>query len=218
MTNVGEVDFLVDFDGRGLPAKTRAIGEKAGAAGGQAMNKSFNREATKGFEKQFSALGGRIERTMARTGKLSGIKFDKSLRASVKSGVQGLTDELAVVFGKRNRIDNYAKKFDTVGDAVRKLQADLRYLSDRKVLGNDRWLELSDALQKWRLEAEKAETAARDLADRQAEVTRVMAERERGLRIETDRLDAALSGRTGFDDYARKAGGTWYVAQVFGTE
>jgi phage-related protein len=111
----GRAEIIVDADGSGLPAQTRAIGEKAGASGGDSMAKSWDKSFTDGMKKALSGFSrslktwnkniadsdqniGKFRRSIQAFGKTLGnttpmIRFRLGIDGIAKS-IKGMTREM----------------------------------------------------------------------------------------------------------------------------
>jgi phage-related protein len=160
---IGEVDFLVDFDGRGLPGKARKIGAEAGAEGG--------REFNKGFSKELSGLSKELRSTMDRDGALAGATFTESMRNAIRQNRQGISDELAGVFGKKSGLSQFIKQTGDVDLALSDLRDKMRELNGEGGLSAEMYDNLNGQLDAFeektrvaRVEQERSRAAMRGVS------------------------------------------------------
>lgn len=121
---VGEVKFLVDFDGKGLPAKTKALGEEMGDGAGQEFKKNFSKHLTE--------LGREMRAQMLKEGRESGESygqsFSDSMRDIVRRNKTKNANILADVFGTKEGFADFAKDFERPQEAIDSLRAKMHEL------------------------------------------------------------------------------------------
>jgi hypothetical protein len=188
---IGRVEFLVDLDGKNLPRQARRIGEQIGKDGGDAAGDEFNNS----FSKRISGLGNEIQSVLERKGRLAGETFGRSLNRYSQTEFRKMQANLAAILSDQKVFADFARGFDSVDDAVDRLNADLDLLSNQWikqvddsgrvtkqwVLTRDRADELSDAAANMgeslkALNVEQAENARRaeDLESRYARLVRAV--------------------------------------------
>lgn len=138
---IGEVDFIVDFDGRALPTKARRIGEQAGAT------------ASKGFRTRFddgmTTLGRELAEEMDDAGELAGITFTDSMMARVRQRKAALSDELADVFFAEGGLKSYFDRSEDVDGATVVLREKMRLLRQEGGLTDQMWERLHRSLNRY---------------------------------------------------------------------
>lgn len=182
---VGSVHFNSTIDGSKMPADAQREGDRAGKAG----SKSFDKSWKKGFEKTLNDSAVRSYRSWVRSGSKDGNAYGNTYGRAFTTRLDRFMKEARDNF-ERLRLDpgfmdDFAKKFDNAGDAVRKLRGDLDAL-DGQV--NNRALESGRRqIDEW---TKSQENARRSTAD---------------LRLEQSRHNLALAklGHT-LDDIAAK--------------
>jgi len=154
-TTIGRVDFLVDFDGRKLPARARQIGEGAGDAAGTA--------ATKRFAEKFTPFGRGVLARMSADGKLAGFRISDAMEVAIESRLSGLAAKVADAFLTPEGLDNFSRNFDRVDDAAKDLRLSLQELSDSGNLNNETWGRFGGTLNQWLGKAREAESQLDEL-------------------------------------------------------
>lgn len=171
MTNIGRVDFLVDFDGKKLPAKARAIGRQAGDAAGTA--------ASQRFADKFTPFGQGTLARMSSEGKLAGFRISDAMEKAVESRLSGLSDKVAGAFLTKDGLDNFSSRFKTVDEAAQDLRVSLQELRDSGNLNDEMWGRFGGTLNKWLGTARESEKEAKIFADRLEVLKEAHAENDR---------------------------------------
>lgn len=196
--NIGEVDFLVDFDGRGLPGKARKMGAEAGGLAGEGFNE--------GFSKELTSLSKELRDDMRKNGELAGISFTDSMQGVIRRNKQGIADELADIFGKTNGLSNFVKQTGDADTALGDLRDKMRELNEAGGLSTQMYDNLNgqlDAFEKGNLDANRAVqeriSTERDLnlaLDRRLRSEAESEDRLRTSRTLVDRLRQSWVGAT----------------------
>lgn len=130
---IGRVDFLVSLDGKQLPREAREVGRKAGLAGGQGFSDGFDKGVDSSFDRKLTDLGDRVAQSLGDRGKLAGSKFSTDFQTAVSSRFRKMQRELANILSDRDAFESYARGFDSIGEAVERVQSDLERLTEEQV-------------------------------------------------------------------------------------
>jgi hypothetical protein len=141
MTTVGSVNYLVDFDGKALPAKARKIGEEAGQEAGQGFNDRF--------EARFSKLAQELLPEMDKTGRLGGARISDAMENAIELRLKGIAAKIADAFLTPSGLDNFASNFDSVDEAANQLRGDLQLLHDAGSLNDKMWGRFGGTINQW---------------------------------------------------------------------
>lgn len=198
---IGRIEYIVDADGRRLPAKLKQVGQEAA----KSFDKGFQVEMDKfhnRFSDRFSKLGSELGTDMKRSGRLSGINFTNSMENVISGNIQRIADDVARAFGETGGLDEFARDFRSVDDAVVRMRRNLQQLHETGGLSERMWNRLGGTLNQWVGDARKVERATLEI-DRQQEEARDSADR---LRLALDELRSALGSRDNFHSYVRSVG------------
>lgn len=135
-TTIGRVDFIVDLDGKKIPIQARAIGAQVG----KQMGKSVDSE----FQKSLSTYGKRWGNALSKEGDLAGVSFSDALRSKLRTEFDGITRDMADVFGSKNGIDEFVKGFDDASEAVKELRGNLERMRGEVITTKDEQGELTE--------------------------------------------------------------------------
>lgn len=130
---VGRVDFIANLDGRDLPRQVREMGEKSG----KGFSKSFERNMRNTFDRQITDAGDRAAATLSQKGKLAGERFATTFDRATASKFRRIQNNLADILSDRESFAKYARGFDTIGEAVQRVEEDLKRLRDEDVTFRD---------------------------------------------------------------------------------
>lgn len=134
MVNIGRVDFLVDFDGKKLPARAREIGRRVGMELGEGTQRAW--------DKQMSSMANDLENDLLESGKLAGINFSKSLEGAIRSRRSALSESLAEIFTDRDAFNDFVGQADNVSDGLDRVRAALDRARETQVISGQQWNEL----------------------------------------------------------------------------
>jgi hypothetical protein len=179
---IGQVDFIVDFDGRALPVRARQLGEQAG------------QQASNGFRGSFrggiSRLGREIAGDMNDAGELAGISFTDGFQERSRAYIGSIRDDLVDAFFSQDGLDRIRERFGSVDDTVVALRDRMRELNATGNLSDTMWNRLGGTLNQWAGQAREAEDATERLRLRQV-----------FLNDQVEALHTTLSNRTAFRNY-----------------
>ena len=130
---IGRVDFIANLDGRNLPREARVVGESVGREGARGFQDTFDKEFGGTFERKLTRIGDSFAGRLSRSGKLAGTKFSKDFESAVSANFRRIQTSLADVLSNRESFQEYARGFDTVDEAVERLDADLQRLAVRAI-------------------------------------------------------------------------------------
>lgn len=196
--NIGEVDFLVDFDGRGLPGKARKMGAEAGGLAGAGFNE--------GFSKELTSLSKELRDDMRKNGELAGGTFTESMQNVIRRNKQGIADELADIFGRKSGLSDFVKQAGGADSALTSLRDKMRELNEAGGLSTQMYDNLNgqiDAFEKGNLDANRAMqqriSTERDLTlalDRRIRADAESEDRMRSSQTVVERLKRSWAGAT----------------------
>ena len=129
---IGRVDFIANLDGRNLPREARVVGESVGREGARGFQDTFDKEFGGTFERKLTRIGDSFAGRLSRSGKLAGTKFSKDFESAVSANFRRIQTNLADILSNRESFQEYARGFDTVDEAVERLDADLQRLVGEK--------------------------------------------------------------------------------------
>lgn len=176
-TTIGRVDFLVDFDGKKLPAQAKAIGRNVGSAMG--------REASARFDVEMSGIANRLKKQMQDEGEFLGIDFSNALQGALKSKRGDLTNTLASLFSDRGAFNDFVTDTGDVATGVERLNGLMRDLRDEGGLTSTEFRSLSMTTRNWSKELFAAEDAVK--------AHRAELEKQKNVLIENDKNFKLLS-------------------------
>lgn len=184
---IGRVEFNVDFDGKGLPARAKQIGEEAG--------REMGKGASNGFDDETSEIAKNLRKKMRQNGDLAGNEFEKGLNERLKRKSAARSELLQNVFGDKKGFEEYAKNFDSPIDAIDNLRKELKLLQKDGLIQEDTFKGLSNDLTVLRRETKKSETQfskLRDSIDQDATAFRRLQNESQILDL--DRKDREVEG------------------------
>lgn len=129
---IGRVDYIADLDGRNLPRKAEQLGHRAGQAGGKGFADSFDREVGGTFERKLTNIGESFANKLSSQGRLAGSKFSQDFESAVSTRFRSIQRNLADILSNRESFQDFARGFDTVDEAVERLNSDLEALVGEK--------------------------------------------------------------------------------------
>lgn len=129
---IGRVDFIADLDGRNLPRKARIVGEQIGKETGKGFQDSFDKSLGSTFERKLTNLGDRFARSLSKQGRLAGSKFSDDFESAVSTKFRQMQSNLADVLSNREAFQDFARGFDSVDEAVDRLNTDLKSLVNQQ--------------------------------------------------------------------------------------
>ena len=211
---VGRVDYIANLDGRDLPRQVRQMGDRAG----KDFSKSFDRNMRNTFDRQITDAGDRAAAALSKKGKLAGERFATTFDRATSSKFRRIQENLANILSDRDSFAKYARGFDTVGDAVQRVEEDLKRLRDEDVkfqdsIGRTRTgvVLTKDDLNRFSAEAKRMGIELERMVAKEDEAAAATARmRDRVTELESQhRLLQRRIGNVGaFDRYAQRVGGT----------
>jgi phage-related protein len=186
--DIGEVDFIVDFDGRGLPGKARKLGNEAGEVAGEGFNK--------GFSKNLTSLAKELREEMNANGELAGASFTESMQNVIRRNKQGIADDLASIFGKNNGLSDFVKQTGSVDNALGDLRSKMRELNEAGGLSTQMYDNLNVQLDEFESKTRAASRASSQRLSVERDLNLAM---DRAIRAQADgedRLRNAVASNT----------------------
>lgn len=159
-------------------------------------------------------MGRRIASRLGESGRLAGNSFSSDFSSAVQGRFRRIQSNLADILSDEDSFRQFASGFDTVGDAVDRLNTDLETLRDQKYIddeGNERLVLTAQQLRDFGAEARRL---GRTL-EAQNKIEQDLAATQNRLRVETDdlerawaRLGSAVGDGDAFRQVADRVGGT----------
>lgn len=145
MTTIGRVIYEADIDGRRLPAAARKIGKSAGADMGREMGKALDSD----FDAALTSYARKWAGRMRANGNISGQSFTQAMNSVIRRQLEGLTSDMAEVFGKKGGIEEFASRFDNAGEAVQRLRDNVERLNSQNLLTDAQYKTLNAQVSKY---------------------------------------------------------------------
>ena len=142
MPQVGSAYIEIHARGDALEAEIRKIGEDAGEQSGAAASRRFNSS----FDKGLQPFGKKLAKKMRENGNLAGETFADTLNRKLRGEFSKLQEQLADIFAISGEAERFAGSFDTAGDSVSQLRANLNRLRGEVIKFTDEEGELHEQL------------------------------------------------------------------------
>lgn len=124
---VGRVDFIVNLDGRGLPAQARRLASDI-AAQGTIGGREFGENFDSALDRSLSQVGRRSAGRLESQGRLLGRTFGEGIDSEVTERVQRTAAEVERALASDVGFDAFRRNFSSVGEAVDELRARIDFL------------------------------------------------------------------------------------------
>lgn len=210
MTTIGRVEFIVGLDGNRLPSQARRLARQMEAAGRRAGD-GFTDAFEGRFDDRLSQIGARVANRLGGSGRLAGSTFADDFDGVVQGRFRRIQENLAEILADKDAFADYARGFDTVGEATDRLNADLERLRKETISYRDENGKLrQQAVLTWnefqafgaeirRLSADTEQLFARE---------RELADATNDLEANYARLTRTVGDSDAFRQMAERVGGT----------
>lgn len=209
-TTIGRVEFIVGLDGNQLPAQARRLAnqmEQAGKKAGDGFSDGFDSS----FDRKLSQIGDRMARQLSSRGALAGRTFAQDFESTLQTRFRKMQGNLADILSDQDTFTEFARGFDTVGEAVDAATADLERLRGETVQYTDEQGRLRERLVLTSKQFRDYEVQIRRLggvADEQIGKERALARATEDFEASWARLSRTIGDGDAFRQMSEQVGGT----------